>query len=63
MQNIELRWYRCVVVKDDKEVVEQRLQYRKYMATGAYAGLFGKPEGQPQWSDWQDVPVVYEGQK
>lgn len=62
MENIELRWLRRIVEKNDKEVVEQVLQFRKFMDFGAYAGgtYDTYPAQNLRWSEWIDVPMVYE---
>ncbi len=51
---IELRW----LVNNDNS---RRLQYRQKVDTTVYAGLGPFPDGwkNMQWSDWSDVPEVY----
>ena len=62
MEKIELRWLRRIVEKNGYPMVEQVLQFRKFMDFGAWAGgtYDTYPAKNLRWSEWIDVPMVFE---
>lgn len=55
---IQLRWYKTV------NYPEPKLQYRQMYNTTVYAGMHTEMQkletGKFEWSEWIDVPMVFE---